>query len=90
MYVSEFTSENSLETEVIDGPDWYEWLVYNDDEGVNDGLPENNEIQAENNVFLPPVNFAQEDVIQNEPQVMQQENNNEFFFIDDVIMQQHD
>lgn len=53
MYVSEFANENNLETEVIEstGPDSYEWLVYNDDEGVNDGLPENNEIQAENNVF---------------------------------------
>lgn len=40
-------------------------------------------------IMFSPVNFAPEDVIQNEPQVMQQENNNEFL-IDDVIMQQHD
>lgn len=57
MNVSELADEGNLEPEIIEssGSDSYEWLVYNDDKGVNDGMPEDNELTAENNVkILPP------------------------------------
>lgn len=57
MNVSELADEGNLELEIIEssGSDSYEWLVHNDDEGVNGGMPEDNELIAENNVkILPP------------------------------------
>ena len=91
MSVSESANENNLEPEVIESSrtDSYEWLLYSDNEEVDYGLPENNEIQVDNNILLPPVNFAQENDVQNEPLIMQHENNNGVL-VNDVIMQQQE